>query len=130
MSKYPDNIVYDSNKDKFDANIKAYPTTVGSQKFEPVCVDRSDSIKADHYFESKLQEIKKEYETLVDEYKWTRMIYNSTYNFQPILGEPYHLYENKRQELFLSLIEPDAWNQKYIGTFKLLNNGKWELVKK
>ena len=58
------------------------------------------------------------------------MIYNSTYNFQPILGEPYHLYENKRKELFLSLIEPDAWNQKYVGTFKLLNNGKWELVEK
>ena len=130
MSKYPDNIVYDPDKDKFDANTKAYPTTVGSQKFEPVCVDKSDSIKADHYFESKLQEIKKEYETLIDEYKWTRMIYNSTYNFQPILGEPYHLYENKRKELFLSLIEPSAWNQKYIGTFKLLNNGKWELIEK
>ena len=130
MKQYPDNIVYNSDKDKFDANTKAYPTTVGSQKFEPVCVDKSDSIKADQYFESKLQEIKKEYETLIDEYKWTKMIYNSTYNFQPILGEPYHLYENKRKELFLSLIEPDAWNQKYVGTFKLLNNGKWELVEK
>ena len=129
MSKYPDNIVYDPDKDKFDANTKAYPTTVGSQKFEPVCVDKSDSIKADHYFESKLQEIKKEYETLKDEYKWTRMIYNSTYNFQPILGEPYHLYENKHNKLFLSLIEPDAWDQKYIGTFMLLNNGKWEKIK-
>jgi len=128
--KLPDNIVFNYDTEKFDANTKAYPTTVGSQKFEPVCVDKSDSIKADHYFESKLQEIKKEYETLIDEYKWTRMIYNSTYNFQPILGEPYHLYENKRKELFLSLIEPGAWNQKYIGTFKLLNNGKWELIEK
>ena len=128
MNKYPDNIVYDAGNDKFDANTKTYPTTVGSQKFEPVCIDKSDSIKADHYFESKLQEIKKEYETLVDEYKWTRIIYNSTYSFQPILGEPYHLYENKAKTMFLSLIEPSQWNQKFIGTFKLLNSGKWEKI--
>ena len=45
--KYPDNIVYNEESDKFDANLKQYPTTVGSQKFEPINVDKSDSIKAD-----------------------------------------------------------------------------------
>ena len=126
--QYPDNIVYNADKGTFDASSKAYPTTVGSQKFEPVCIDKSDSIKADQYFESKLQEIRNEYKTLVDEYKWTRIIYNSTYSFQPILGEPYHLYENKHQSMFLSLIAPEQWEQKYIGTFKLLNNGKWQKI--
>ena len=126
--KYPDNIVYNEEKDKFDANLKQYPTTVGSQKFEPVCVDKSDSIKADKYFQSRLKELKDEYKRLVEEYNWTSLVYNSTYNFQPILGENYHLYENKKKDLFLSLIEPSQWKQTYIGTFKLLNNGKWEKV--
>tara|TARA_R110002096_G_scaffold249819_1_gene442218 strand:+ start:1375 stop:1770 length:396 start_codon:yes stop_codon:yes gene_type:complete len=126
--KYPDNIVYNPDNDKFDASSKAYPTTVGGQKFEPLCVDRSDSLKADKYFDSRLQEIKSEYTTLVNEYKWTSMIYSASYNFQPIPGEPYHLYENKDNQLFLSLIDPDQWKQIYIGTFKLLNNGKWDKI--
>ena len=124
--KYPDNIVYNEESGEFDANLKQYPTTVGSQKFEPINVDKSDSLKADKYFQSRLSELKDEYKRLVEEYNWTSLVYNSTYNFQPILGENYHLYENKNKDLFLSLIEPNQWKQTYIGTFKLLNNGKWE----
>ena len=124
--KYPDNIVYNEESGEFDANLKSYPTTVGSQKFEPINVDKSDSIKADKYFQSRLNELKDEYKRLVDEYNWTSLVYKSTYNFQPILGEPYHLYENENKDLFLSLIEPSQWDRVYIGTFKLLNNGKWE----
>ena len=41
--KYPDNIVYNYETKKFDANTKAYPTTVGASKFEPIKVDKSDS---------------------------------------------------------------------------------------
>ncbi len=90
--KYPDNIVYNEEKDKFDANLKQYPTTVGSQKFEPIVVDKSDSIKANKYFQSRWDELKDEYKRLVEEYNWTSLVYSSTYNFQPILGEHYHLY--------------------------------------
>lgn len=126
--KIPDNVVYDLLKDKFDANIKSYPTTVNAPSFAPINIDRSDSIKADKYFNSKLNELKSEYETLVDEYKWSNIIYNASYNFQPILGESYYLYLNKSEKYFLSIIGPKEWNQIYIGTFKLLNNGKWDKV--
>ena len=126
--KHPDNIVYNEESDKFDANLKQYPTTVGSQKFEPLSVDRSDSIKADKYFQSRLNELKKGYNKLVDEYEWTSLVYKSNYSFQPILGEPYHLYDNGNKSSFLSLIEPTQWDKVYIGTFILLNNGKWEKV--
>ena len=44
--KYPDNVVYNYDLDKFDAITKAYPTSLGAQKFEPILVDKSDSIKA------------------------------------------------------------------------------------
>ena len=126
--KYPDNIVYNEESDEFDAKLKQYPTTVSSQKFEPIKVDKSDSIKANKYFQSRLDELKDEYKRLVEEYNWTSLVYKSTYNFQPILGEHYHLYENNNKDLFLSLIEPTQWDKVYIGTFKLLNNGKWEKV--
>jgi len=123
--KIPDNVVF--NDGKFDANTKNYPTTI-SASFAPISIDRSDSIKADKYFSSRLNELKSEYENLVDEYKWSNIIYNALYNFQPILGEPYYLYLNKDNKHFLSIIEPSEWNQTYVGAFKLLNNGKWEKV--
>ncbi len=124
--KYPDNIVYNTETGKFDANIKNYPTTVGSQKFDPIVVDKSESVKADKYFNSRLVEIKKEYETLLNEYGDTKLVYESDYNFQPILGETYHLYERIDGSKFLSIISPKEWNQKHIGSFILLNNGTWE----
>jgi len=124
--KIPDNVVF--NDGKFDANTKNYPTTISAPSFAPISIDRSDSIKADKYFSSRLNELKSEYENLVDEYKWSNIIYNALYNFQPILGEPYYLYLNDDNKHFLSIIEPSEWNQTYVGTFKLLNNGKWEKV--
>ena len=127
--EYPDNIVYDNESGEFDAKLKSYPTTVGSQKFEPIVVDKSDSIKANKYFESRLNELKGEYKKLVGEYEWTSLVYKSNYSFQPILGEPYHLYHNVEiDKLFLSLIGPTQWDKIYMGTFILLNNGKWEKV--
>lgn len=127
-NRYPDNIVYNEEKGEFDANLKSYPTTIGSQKFEPIKVDKSDSYKADNYFNSRLKELKQEYKELVEEYNWTKLVYGSEYNFQPLLGEEYFLYERKDKNLFLSLIKPMEWNQTYIGSFKLMNNGKWDKI--
>ena len=126
--KYPDQIVYNEETDKFDANLKSYPTTVGSQKFEPIKVDKSDSYKADNYFDSRLKELKEEYQKLVEEYNWTRLVYEAEYSFQPLLGEEYFLYEREDKNLFLSLIKPTEWDKKYVGSFKLMNNGKWDKI--
>ena len=126
--KYPDNIVYNYETGEFDANKKSYPTSVSGQKFEPLKIDKGSEVEANNYFESKLNELKKEYKKLIDEYNWTSLVYSSTYNFQPIVGKRYYLYKAKNKELFLSLIEPELWNQEYIGTFMLMNNGKWEKI--
>ena len=125
-NKYPDNIVYDYELDKFDAKIKSYPTSVGAPGFEPIKVDKSSSVTANHYFDSRLNELKEEYKKLVEEYNWTRLVYESDYSFQPIVGHIYHLYEKKDKTLWLSLIGPNEWSQPYIGSFKLQTDGKWE----
>ena len=132
--KYPDNIVYNYKSKKFDANIKPYPTTVGGQKFEPIKVDKSDSRKADNYFESKLNELKDTYEKLVEEYNWTKLVYEAEYSFQPIVGHIYHLYEKKDKNLWLSLISPQEWGsvkqeKAYVASFKLDTIGKWQKCK-
>ena len=126
--KYPDNIVYDNKLQKFDANIKPYPTSVGSQAFEPIKVDKSSSVSANHYFNSRLEELREEYKKLIQEYNWTRLVYEADYSFQPIVGHTYHLYEKKDKSLWLSLIGPNEWNQPYVGSFKLQTDGKWEKI--
>jgi hypothetical protein len=124
--KYPDNIVYNYDTDEFDAKLKKYPTSVSAPSFKPLKVDKGDSIKANKYFESRMAEIKEAYKKLVEEYNWNSLVYESTYSFQPLVGESYYLYQNKNKDLFLSLISPYEWKMEYLGTFKLMTNGKWE----
>ena len=126
MKKYPDNIVYDYELDKFDAKNKPYPTSVGAPGFEPIKIDKSSVVTANHYFESRLNELKEEYKKLIQEYNWTKLVYEADYSFQPIVGHVYHLYERKNKMLWLSLIAPNEWKQPYIGSFKLQTDGKWE----
>ena len=128
--KYPDSIVYNEDLQKFDANLKPYPTSIGSQGFEPIKVDKSTSVNANNFFQGRLNELKAEYKKLVEEYNWTKLVYEADYSFQPIVGHDYHLYERENKSLWLSLIGPDEWNQPYVGSFKLLTNGKWERITK
>lgn len=125
VKKLPDNIVYNEETQKFDANIKHYPTTVGSQKFEILKVDKSDALKADKYFNKKLEELKKEWDKLVEEYESTKLIYNTKYTFQPTLGEVYHIYMGNNGNSFLSLINPNEWDREHLGSYKLNTNGTW-----
>ena len=126
--KLPDNIVYNENTQKFDANIKHYPTTVGGQKFEVLQVDKSDALKADKYFNKRLGELKEECDKLAGEYESTRLIYETKYSFQPILGEVYHIYRGKDDDSFLSLINPNEWDKEHLGSYKLNTNGTWEQI--
>lgn len=126
--KFPDNIVFNYDKNKYDSNLKNFPTTVGSQKFEPIKVDSSSSYDASNYFNSKFKELKESYEKLVTEIQWTKILYESEYSFQPITGQNYFLYENKENKYFLSLIQPHQWEKKFIGVFSLQNNGTWKKI--
>lgn len=123
----PDNIVW-SEENGYDASKKEYPTTVGSHNFKPLVIDGTSKTKANQYFKSRMGELVDEYNKLMEEFKWSQLIYNSKYSFDPIVGETYHLYEKEDEVYFLSMIEPSQWKQKHVGSFKLLNNGKWEKI--
>ena len=81
--------------------------------------------KVNKQFESKFLEIKKNYEKLIEEYKWNELIYKSKFNFEPVMGETYHLYYNKMGNTFLSIIEPNQWNYDLIGSFIYNHDNKW-----
>ena len=85
-------------------------------------------VKTNKFFSSKYDEIKEEYRKLMESYEWNQLIYNSNFSFKPEKGEVYHLHQRSNQKLFLSIIQPNEWDQIYIGSFRLDSNDKWEKV--
>jgi hypothetical protein len=64
----------------------------------------------------------------MESYEWNQLIYNSSFSFKPEKGAVYHLYQRSNQKLFLSIIQPNEWDEIYIGSFRLDSNDKWEKV--
>ena len=107
-----------------------YASNVGAPAIKPDDVDtwkNQKVVKTNHYFETRYNEIKEEYKKLIESYEWNKLVYESNFKFEPIKGETYYLYQ-RDTGLFLSLIEPEQWNQIFIGAFKLDSNDKWEKV--
>ena len=129
--KKPDIIVWDKERGYYAKGL-TYGSNLGapSIKLEDVVGWRDKGVvNVNHQFKTKYDELKKAYEDLVNEYNWNNLIYtNVEYNFLPVIGQTYYLYERENNSLFLSLIDPDSWNKKFIGTFKLDSNNKWVKV--
>ena len=124
--KKPDNIVFDYKNESYDAFKKNYPTSFNSKNFNVEKI-RDTKIEAQPYFKQRFSEIKKQYQELIDKLEWTNIIYNSKYNFTPIIGEKYYLYQNKKYN-FLSIIKPSEWNMNYLGSFVLCSNYTWKKI--
>ena len=82
-------------------------------------------VKANHEFDAKYEEIKREYLKLLDEYEWTHRVYKAAFNFEPIIGETYYLYQREDGTDFLSLIWPQSWKQVHVGSFRFETSRKW-----
>jgi len=126
-SKRPDNVVY-SDEEGFNASILPYATNVGAPaiRMDDVVSWKSRGISnVNKEFESKFNELKKQYQNLMEEYEWNELVYNSKFSFEPVVGEIYHLYRDATGVNFLSLIGPHEWNKEHIGTFKLNSDKKW-----
>ena len=106
-----------------------YTTNVGAPAIQKEDVElwKQRSVgKVNNEFKAKFEELKKQYEQLVDEYNWNELIYNSKYSFEPVIGEIYHLYVGKNDKYFLSLISPTEWDKPHIGSFRINTEHKWE----
>ena len=48
-----------------------------------------------NHFSERLKEIKKEYDSLLNELNWNKVVYESNILFEPVVGREYYLYKNK-----------------------------------
>ncbi|AUC13780.1 GTP-binding protein [Tenacibaculum sp. SZ-18] len=129
--KKPDSVVYNTESDKYDAALKPYATSVGAPVITPTDTTawKNRSVnKVNHKIKTKYLELKAEYERMMQEFEYNNLILNANFSFEPIIGETYHLYLNKKEEHFLSLIAPEHCNFNYVGSFILNADQIWEKV--
>ncbi|MFD0861781.1 DUF2452 domain-containing protein [Sungkyunkwania multivorans] len=129
-TKKPDNVVFNEETERYEANILPYASNVGAPaiQIEDISSWKNYHVtKANHLFESRYSELKKAYEELMGEFEYNNLIFNAHFNFEPVLGETYHLYQGK-EHVFLSMIAPAECNFDHLGSFKLNANNVWEKV--
>jgi hypothetical protein len=126
--KIPDLVVYSEEKGYYAREL-TYGSNLGAPAIKTDNISswkHGNVLNVNEQFSTKYEELKKEFENLIDEYNWNNIIYTKAdYNFQPTIGHIYHLYLRKDETLFLSLVDPSSWSQKHIGSFKLNSDNKW-----
>jgi hypothetical protein len=77
-------------------------------------------------FKTRYNELMEQARKLQQEYEWNELIYSSVeYNFQPTIGQTYHLYRREDSSMVLSIIEPQSWKLEFIASFRLDSTNKW-----
>lgn len=126
-NKKPDLVVWDEEKGYYQREL-TYGSNHGAPaiKLDDVTGWKESQIhSANKQFKTRYDELKEEFQKLVDEVNFNEIVYSSKYSFIPVVGESYYLYDKGDGTTFMSLISPNQWNQKYIGTFKLDSQYKW-----
>lgn len=125
--KKPDLVVWDEERGYYQREL-----TYGSNNGAPAIKledvggwKQTQAQRANKVFTKKYDEIKEEFVNLIDEVKWNEFVYSATYNFIPVLGETYYVYEKNDGTTFLSLISPTEWSMKCLGATRLDSNNKW-----
>ena len=82
--------------------------------------------RVERELQQELVELRERYLAVIDAFNWNKLIYESRIGFEPVIGETYHLYA-MRDGYQLSMIEPQQWHQKWIGSFRLNADGRWQV---
>lgn len=125
--KKPDQIVWSEEKG-YHAAILPYATNVGAPAIvtEDISAWKQRGVnKVNHQLKAKFEELKAEYQQMIEELQWNELVYSAKFNFEPVIGEEYHLYVGDDGNVFLSLIEPGQWRRECIGSFRLNSEQKW-----
>ncbi len=77
--------------------------------------------------QKKLEEIREAYLQTIDHFNWNKLVYEADIQFEPIVGETYHLYEMGKRRV-LSMIAPDQWAQQHLATVRLNVDRQWKIV--
>jgi len=126
--KKPDLVVWSKEKGYYSKSLE-YPTSLGSAVFEvpnvPLFREKSSKKMMDTFNQEK-NEIVDQVKRLYEQYNDSIMVWESKFNFEPIVGKSYFLYNFGNKDT-LSLISPEEWGkiESFVGEFKLNSENKW-----
>ena len=129
--KKPDNVVFNPEIQRYDAALKPYATNVGAPVItapDTIAWKNRSINKINHKVKAKYLELKAEYEKMIQEFEYNKLIFNAKFTFEPIIGEVYHLYKRENGESFLSIIAPEQCNFNALGSFYLNADQIWEKI--
>lgn len=126
--KKPDQVVFNEEEERYDASLKPYATNVGAPAIQVTDTSswkERNVHKANKQIRAHYLELKAEYDLMIEKLEYNNLVYNARYNFEPTVGEIYHLYRDKTEQPFLSILSPDSCNFDYIGSFELNSELLW-----
>ena len=133
--KKPDSVVFDE-KEGYNAAILPYGTSVGAPAITLENIGgwkEQGTLMVNKELKSRFKELEDQYIKLVEEHRWNELVYAAEFNFEPVIGQLYYLYDRGgvKGKPFLSMIAPGEWGGKkgmeFIGSFALNHNRKWIL---
>lgn len=107
-----------------------YPVSTLSPKIIPTDLSSFKSrgiSEVERELQQKLTEIREQYLAAIDHFNWNKLVYEADIQFEPIVGQTYHLYEVRGRKM-LSMIGPEEWPQKHLATVRLNVDKQWKLV--
>ena len=128
--KKPDSVVWDEEKNTYIAKLLPFASSLSGPVIEVPNVDafkQKGVEKASKQFAAELNELQEKMRAFANLASDTQEVYRAHFKFEPIVGTVYHLYEGK-DENFLSLIRPEEWSKKHLGSFRLSTDYKWERI--
>lgn len=131
-TKKPDQVVFDTEGQRYDAALRPYATGVGAPKItatDTVAWKNKNIHKVNHQINAKYMELKAAYDEMMEQFEYNNLIYGARFNFEPVVGETYHLYRDRKEQPFLSVIAPHECTFDYLGSFRLNADQMWVKIK-
>jgi len=76
--------------------------------------------------QQKLRELREEYLRAIDHFNWNKLVYEASIQFEPVVGQTYHLYAMSRGNV-LSMIAPHEWPMRHLATVRLNVDRQWKV---
>lgn len=127
--KKPDQVVYDEESGTYNAALLPYASGVGAPKITTPDITswkQNNINKVNHEIKSQFDQLKAQYDAMVQQYEDNQLVYGARFSFEPIVGETYHLYKDRKGDPFLSVIAPAECNWDFVGSYRLTSEKLWE----
>jgi hypothetical protein len=120
-----------------------YPHHIGSPAFSPTEAGtlRNSALRAmQQQSDMQLLQIKQQIELLarqaeqlMQRIEVSKAVYSAEMNFQPVIGNHYHLYARETDAFVLSMIAPDEWSSRipykyFVASVQLLADHTWNVT--